>query len=165
MRDLMDLTVLDAEAVTVRAAPPRSAGPCGGPGSGTQASSREEHDMESTTQLQPETVSAIHRLTQGTVSTDAMRFGVRRAEPLLLGLDGLLRYAKAYGARFEQALATDAVLGTHWLAAAQGLRGLLNGDGAAAYEADRRTDSKDNGVLEAVFWAALREAGFTEEDL
>lgn len=116
--------------------------------------------------LQSETRDAIGRVPAGVVSGAAMRLGEQRGEPLLVALDGLLRYAHAYRARFEQPLNEDYVLGPEWLAAVKGLRGLLlNGDGAVAMELGRTTDSKDNGALESVFWAAMAVAGFEESDL
>lgn len=57
------------------------------------------------------------------------------------------------------------MLGDEWLAAAKGVRALLNGNGAIAMRKNITTGSKDNGVIEALFWAALEMAGFTEEDL
>jgi len=99
------------------------------------------------------------------MSAAATRLGLVQAEPLLIAMDGLLRYAKAYNRRFENELANDYVLGPEWLAAAKGIRGLLNGDGAVALERGITTDSKDNGVIEEMFWAAFGIAGFKESDL
>lgn len=121
--------------------------------------------MPTTTTLQPETLAELARIPRGTVAEQSMRLGRLNDEPLLLALDGLLRYAKAYRQRFESPLAEDGVLGPCWLDAAKGLRGLLNGDGAVAMERGVTTDSKDNGALEGIFWHALRAAGFGEADL
>lgn len=115
--------------------------------------------------LQPETVDAIRSVPEGTVSEAAMARGLRLGEPLLIILDGLLRYAKAHRARFEGPLADDGFLGPQWLAAAVAARALLNGDGAAAHEMGISTDSKDNGAMERVFWSAMAAAGFSEADL
>lgn len=115
--------------------------------------------------LQPETLAEIAKLKGGTVSLESALLGVNEGEPLLYAMDGLLRYAKAYRKRFEDDLANDGVLGEPWLAAAKGLRALLDGDGVVALERGITTDSKDNGVIEAVFWLALAAAGFNESDL
>jgi len=97
------------------------------------------------------------------VSGQAMRRGLDGNEPLLLCLDGLLRYARAYQARYETPLCADYVLGPAWLDAIKGVHGLLDGDGAVAMERGISTDSKDNGALEAIYWAARTVAGFTDE--
>ena len=110
--------------------------------------------------LQQETVEAIARLNPDCVDMASTRLGTRNAEPLLLAMDGLLRYAKAYAIKFESRLSDDAVLGDYWLAAIKGLHGLLNGDGAVAMEKNITTDSKSNGVIESVYSAALKTAGF-----
>jgi hypothetical protein len=123
---------------------------------------------KSFTMIQPETKDALSKLThtaRGSVAAASMEYGRIRKEPLFYALDGMLRYAKAYRVRFEGPLAEDYVLGPEWLAVVQGLRGLLNGDGAVAMETGRSSDSKDNGVCEEIFWHAMKAAGFTEEDL
>lgn len=116
-------------------------------------------------ELQTETQAAIAKLNPDCMDYAATRRGVNCGEPLLIAMDGLLRYAKAYEKRFERKLAEDYVLGPEWLASAKGIRGLLNGDGAVAMERGITTDSKSNGVIEETFWAALAVAGFEEKDL
>ena len=115
--------------------------------------------------FQPETESALEKLTSGTIAADSARLGLINNEPLFYALDGMLRYAKAHAKRYESTLSEDYFLGPHWLATVKGLRGLLNGDGAVAMEMGRTRDSKDNGVCEEIFWAAMASAGFKEEDL
>ncbi len=95
----------------------------------------------------------------------SMILGYANGEPLLHILDGLLRYAKAYRVRFDGPLENDYVLGPAWLDTAKGVRALLNGDGAVAMERGITTDSKCNGVLEDIFWAAIKAAGFEEGDV
>lgn len=116
-------------------------------------------------ELQGETMTAIAKLNPKCVDARSMQLGQNDGEPLLIAMDGLIRYAKAYEKRFESKLAEDYVLGPEWLAAAKGIRGLLNGDGAVAMERGITTDSKSNGVIEEMFWAALSIAGFGEKDL
>lgn len=111
------------------------------------------------------TRKAYDSVPDGTVAFDAHRRGIVEGEPLIVGLDALIRYAQAYKKRFDAPLADDGVLGPAWLAAAQGLRALLNGDGTIAMERGITTDSKDNGACEAMFWSALAAAGFEESDL
>lgn len=109
--------------------------------------------------LQLETRREIEKLPPGTVSEASMRLGVVNHEPLLVAMDALLRYAKAYSTHHEELLGSDHVLAPCFKEAIQGIRGLLNGDGAVAMERDITTDSKDNGVIEALYWHACREAG------
>lgn len=109
--------------------------------------------------LQPETMAAIAKLDNNCVDAQSMRLGFNGGEPLILALDGLLRYAKAYQQRFESRLADDGVLGQYWLEALRGIHGLLNGDGAVAMERNITTDSKSNGVCEDIYCAALAVAG------
>ncbi len=111
--------------------------------------------------------AAIHLrdVAPGTIAEHAHALGMRKAEPLIIAFDALIKYAKSYEKRWERKLAEDYVLGPEWLSSLQGLRGLLNGDGAVAYDMDRSTDSKDNGACESMFWSAMEIAGFKEEDL
>jgi hypothetical protein len=118
--------------------------------------------------LQPETRNAIADLyekAQGTVSAASMALGVRENEPLLVAFDAMIRYAKAHQKRFESPLGEDYVLGPEFGQVIAGLRALLNGDGAVAHEKDITTDSKDNGVLESLYWKACEIAGLDGNDL
>lgn len=112
-----------------------------------------------------ETCNQMARVPAGTVAAQAQDRGIAGAEPLLVGLDCLLRYAEAYGRRFERPLNEDYVLRVPFLEAAKGFRGLLNGDGAEAMRIGLTTDSKDNGACEGVFWEAMKAGGFTESDI
>lgn len=112
-----------------------------------------------------ETCNQMAKVPAGTVSAQAQESGIEGAEPLLVGLDCLLRYANAYAKRFDQTVNNDYVLRVPFLEAAKGFRGLLNGDGAVAMGLGVTTDSKDNGACEGVFWAAMKAGGFTEADL
>lgn len=114
-------------------------------------------------QLQPETVSAILKLDPECVDAQSCTLGLNNGEPLLVCLDGLLRYAKAYEKRFESKLSEDQYLGSEWLSAITSIHSLLNGDGAVALERGITTDSKSNGVLEDIYWAARNAAGFADE--
>ena len=114
---------------------------------------------------QRESDLAAEVLRNGTVAHHSHFLGVNDKEPLLIMMDFLLRYAKAYRFRYESSLADDWFLGPNWLEAAKGIRCLLNGDGAVAMELDISTDSKDNGVIEAIFWKAMEVAGYSVEDL
>ncbi len=116
-----------------------------------------------TIQLQPETVSAILKLDPKCVDAQSCALGLNKGEPLLVCLDGLLRYAKAYEKRFQSKLSEDHYLGSEWLAAITSIHSLLNGDGAVALERGITTDSKSNGVLEDIYWSARIAAGFTDE--
>lgn len=120
---------------------------------------------ESTYYYQDETLHASNALPIASMSTCAHDLGLREHEPLIVILDALNRYAKAYHWRLQGNLSDDGFLGPAWLAAATGVRTLLYGDGAIAWEEDIKTDSKDNGACESMFWSAMESAGFTEDDL
>ena len=114
---------------------------------------------------QPETVQAFSKINKGTVAQQSHGRGLLYAEPLIVMLDSLLRYARAYEKRYGDKLNTDGFLGKPWLKAAKNVRVLLNGQGAVAMEKDYATDSFDGGTCEAIFWKAMEVAGFKEEDL
>lgn len=118
-----------------------------------------------TYKLQPETALALGNVPSNTVAEVAAELGRINGEPLLVALDGLLRYAKAYRKNTGSDLCEDGVLGPSALQAAKSLRELLNGDGAVAWELGRSTDSKDNSSLEDVFWAFVEAGGWTESDV
>lgn len=90
-----------------------------------------------------------------TVNAQALRHAAHNGHPLLIAMDSLLRAARTYSTRFESTLAEDYVLGPDWLAAAKGVRGLLDGDFGPI----------DSGTVEEIFWRAMDAAGFTEADL
>lgn len=113
----------------------------------------------------PETVAHANKLTAGTISEQAHKYGMEQGEPLIVIMDALMKYADNYHRRFNSLLCNDGFLGDEWLQAAKGIRALLNGDGAVAMLKDITTDTKDNGCVESMFWDALRVAGFKEEDL
>lgn len=122
--------------------------------------------MQTIYKYQNETCDAVTCLSQiagHTVSGHAMNLGLTQAEPLIICLDSLTRYAKAHAKRFDSPLSDDYVLGPQFLDALKGIRGLMDGDGAVAHERNITTDSKDNGTCENMFWKALELAGFTEE--
>jgi len=109
--------------------------------------------------LQPETMAEIAKLSRNTVAEASMRFGVNHSEPLLVAMDAMLRYAKAYQTAYDSRIGDDGVLGEEFESVIRGVRGLLNGQGGAAMEYDRSTDSKDNGTIEALYWITCDVAG------
>ena len=109
--------------------------------------------------LEAETWEETQKVTGGTVAHEAMERGIGDGEPLLYAMNGMLRYAKAYRLRFDSPLSEDYVLGPAWFQVVSGLRRLLNGDGAVAMERGISTDSKDNRVIEAIYWHACKAAG------
>lgn len=111
-----------------------------------------------------ETIAAANRISVGVVNEQSHKLGMERGEPIIVMLDGLLKYAETYRERFEGNLADDQVLGDYWLDALKAVHGLLNGDGQVAMKLNRTTDSKDNGACEQVFSDALRIAGFDDRD-
>lgn len=114
--------------------------------------------------LQPETLEEIAKLKPGTVAYQIMQLGIRENEPLLIAMDAMIRYAKAHQSRFESPLGEDYVLGEYFLDTIKGIRRLLNGNGAVANERDNITDSKDNGVIEGMYWQACAIAQLLGDD-
>lgn len=110
--------------------------------------------------LQLETVNAMDKVPKGTIAAEEAALGLREREPILFAMDGMIRYAKAYEWAYESKIATDGALGDEYRSVITGLRGLLNGQGGVAMERRISTDSKDNGSIEEMFWAAVRIAGF-----
>jgi hypothetical protein len=88
-------------------------------------------------------------------------------EPLLVCMDALIRYAKAFKFWIGDPLSHgDYVLGAYWLDALKSVHALLNGLGAVAMESGAMmVDSKSNAAMENLFWEALEIAGYEEEDL
>jgi len=116
--------------------------------------------------LQKETRDEIARLPKGTMSEASMRLGLDNDEPLLVCMDALLRYAKAYRKAYpDYAIGGDGVLGSCFAGAIKGIRGLLDGDGAVAMERNITTDSKDNGVIEFLFWECCKVAGLDGDEI
>ena len=109
--------------------------------------------------MELETKQEIDKLTPGTIAAESMRVGRIHDEPLLICMDSLLRYAKAYRKAYAAPVGDDGFLGPCFADAIKGIRGLLNGQGAAAMEHDIFIDSKDNGVIEALYWICCKEAG------
>ena len=114
---------------------------------------------------QQETMKPFIKLKDKTVSHHSHQMGLAGHEPLIIALDSMIRYARAYRMRFEENLSDDYFLGDHYLETIRGLRNLLNGDGALAMEMGITTDTKDNGCVESMFWSAMEIAGFKESDL
>ena len=115
--------------------------------------------------LHPFTVAELAKIPKNTVAEQSAKRGVMRAEPILLGLDGMLRFAHAYVSKHGSPIADDYVARPEFIGALRGIHGLLNFDGAVAMERGYNTDSKDNGVCEAIYWEALRVAGLCEAEL
>src|SRR3970040_819289 len=114
---------------------------------------------------QKETLEEYHKITNGTMAQQSMRLGLAEAEPLLVAMDAMLRYAKAYKKAYDAKLFEDGVLGPEFGMAIAGIRGLLNGNGAVAMERNITTDSKDNGVIESLYWKCCEVGGFNGDNL
>jgi hypothetical protein len=123
---------------------------------------------------QSETLAAFEHLRKtcpGTIALRDMERGFRMAEPLLVIADQCIRYAKAYRAEFEQTIGEDYVCRPEFSSLLSGFRGLLNFDGAAKWEACHNssvrigTDTKDNGMIESLYWTACEIAGIDGNDI
>ena len=110
-------------------------------------------------------LSKLHRIAPRTVAEQSMNLGIANDEPLLVAMDAMLRYAKAYRKRFESGVGDDGVLGPCFADAINGVRGLLDGDGAVAMERNITTDSKDNGVIESLYWECCKVAGLDGDEI
>lgn len=113
----------------------------------------------------PELQQESEKLPSNCVEGAEHRGGLNGGEPLTVIFDALLKYAQGYEIAHGGKLKDDYVLGPPWLDALKGARGLLDGNGALAMFANSSGDSKSNSVLEAMFWHALKAAGYEEGDL
>jgi hypothetical protein len=109
--------------------------------------------------LTAEAKAEIAKLRPGTVAADDVLRGIAGHEPLLFAMDGMLRYARAYQKSYGRTVREDSLLGDYFRDVIRGIRGLLNGPGAVAMEQGIETDSKNNGVIESLYWLACKAAG------
>lgn len=114
---------------------------------------------------QNETIQEIRKLTDGTIAAHSAQLGAHENEPLLVCMDALLRYAKAYKRAYDTPIGNDNVLGHGYIKALVGVRILLDGMGAVAMERSISTDSKDNGVIEALYWECCKVAELDGDNL
>ena len=122
--------------------------------------------------FQPETRAALNHLfttSPGSLDAQSTAEGVKRAEPLLIITDCLVRLSKAYAARFGQPVGDDYVARPEVSSMLSGLRGLLTFDGVAAWEVQAQDkpcrDTKDNATLETLVWKACEIAGIDGDTL
>jgi hypothetical protein len=111
---------------------------------------------------QPETLAALDKLNAtcpGTVAARDMAAGFTAGEPYLIILDQAIRIAKAYHREFERPLGEDYMAEGEFRSIIAGVRAFLNFDGAAKWEAGKTHDTKDNGAIESLYWAACELAG------
>lgn len=113
--------------------------------------------------LQNETREVQAKIPANSVDAQSHARGSSRGEPLIVMMDALLRYAKAYQKRYDETVSNDHALGPVWLDALDSVRALLNGDGAVAMENGYTTDSKSNGALESLYHVAIEAAGFPKQ--
>ena len=126
------------------------------------------------TKWQPETLAALAKLTDtcpGTLAEQSAQAGLRLAEPYLVIIDQLIRIAKAYKAEFGQPIGEDYVARPEFAGMISGVRGMLNFDGAALWECNHKSntrrirDTKDNGMIESLFWTCCEIAGIDGESI
>lgn len=114
---------------------------------------------------QRETVVALSNIPTGCINARSAELGLTHCEPLLVIADSLLRYAKAYRARFDGPISGDGVGSEAFRAMIAGVKCFLDFDGAVALERGITTDSKDNAAMCDVLQAVCDAAGFTWEDI
>lgn len=71
---------------------------------------------------------------------------------LVAMLQGWLLYADTHSAHYDSTIGLDGVLGDHWAAIGQGLRGLLNGNAGRL----------DCGCLDVILGGTLNAEGFED---
>lgn len=109
----------------------------------------------------------------GKVSHRDAMLSLTAADPALVMMDSAIRWIKAYRARFEQPVADDYMASPEISGILSGIRGLLNFDGGAKMERDARdpslcsdwTDSKENGMIESLYWKACELAGIDGDSI
>lgn len=122
---------------------------------------------------QPETITALEALRQscpGTVASRDAEAGMRMGEPYLLIIDALIRIARNYQREFERPIGEDSFGALEFAAMLSGVRAMLNFDGAAKWEAAfnsgaRGHDTKDNGMIETLYWKCCELAGLDGDAL
>jgi hypothetical protein len=114
---------------------------------------------------QQETIDAIRKIKDGTIAAQEAQLGAHNDEPLLVAMDAMLRHAKAYSAHFVTPIGEDGILGDAYGQAISGIRRLLDGSGGVAMERGMTGDSKDNGVIETLYWECCRVAGLDGDNL
>ena len=118
--------------------------------------------------FQAETLAALehlHTIAPGTVALRNAETGFRVGEPLLIIADQCIRYAKAYAGQFDQPISDDFMAAPEFSSLLSGFRALLNFDGAAKWEGEKSTDTKDNGMIESLYWTACEIAGIDGDDI
>lgn len=124
--------------------------------------------------FQHETLAALDHLRKtcpGTLAEQSAAAGFRMGEPYLLIMDQLIRIAKAYKAEFDRPMGEDYMARPEFAGMLSGVRGMLSFDGAALWEANANSttrksrDTKDNGMLESLYWTACEIAGIDGNDI
>lgn len=114
---------------------------------------------------QHETTLIHNSIPENSVARQSNHLGMMQCEPIIVILDGLLRYARAYEKRYEAPISNELPLCENFIDALKGVRAMLSWYGAIALERNINTDSKDNGACEQLFWYAVKAAGLKESDL
>lgn len=118
---------------------------------------------------EPEIIEELEKIDPKTIAWRDARRGMDCSEPLLVMMNAALRLVKAYKARFEQPLAFDYMAAPEIGGILSGIRGMLNFDGAEAWERQTRDDaghdSKCNSMMESLYWKACNLAGLDGDAL
>ena len=122
--------------------------------------------MNTSYKYQPETVAASessYSKNPHSVCALEHKRGIVKHEPLIVILDSCIRYAKAHQTRYESPVAEDYVLGPAFEQVLEGVRHLLDGNGALSNELGSTNDSKDNGICSGLLQTCLKLGGFEEQ--
>ena len=114
---------------------------------------------------QPETLAGINSIPANVIDGQSARLGLAHGEPLLVIADALLRYAKAYKARFGDAVGEDYHAVTAFGDMLAGVKTLLDHDGGVALEKGITTDSKSNGAMSELLDAVCQAAGIDFQNI
>ncbi len=114
---------------------------------------------------QAETLAGINSIHVNVIDGQSARLGLANGEPLLVIADALLRYAKAYKARFGDNIGDDYHAATAFSDMLSGVKVLLDHDGGVALERGITTDSKSNGAMSELLDGVCQAAGIDFQNI
>jgi hypothetical protein len=118
---------------------------------------------------QEETLAAYSHLIElcpGTIAAHDAKIGMAHHEPMIVMMDSAIRLTKAYRSRYDSTMGADYMARDEIAGILSGVRGLLNFNGGLSMEGGLRcNDSKDNGMIESLYWTACEIAGIDGESI